>query len=98
MSQQKCHVVAIFKPFPHEFHAIKKLLSEITLEVCQEPGCEAYQLHESVEGELVFIETWTTRALWETHNQASTVARIRAGIKDKLESDVRVIEMYATPS
>ena len=95
MSENKCRVIAIFKPIAGHHEEIKTLLLTISQEVLLENGCEEYQLHESVDGRLVFVETWTTRALWEIHNDATTVARIRAGIKDKLEGDVEVIEMYS---
>ena len=96
MIKNKCRVIAIFHPKP-EFHAeVKSLLETITPEVYLEPGCELYQLHESVDGQLVFVETWTTREHWVTHGQHENVAKIQAGIKDKLESDVLVMEMYET--
>lgn len=95
MSENKCRVIAIFKPVAEHAETVKELLLTISQEVLLEAGCEEYQLHEAVDGRLVFVETWTTRALWEIHNNAPTVARIRAGIKDKLEGDVEVIEMYS---
>ena len=94
MTQPKCTVVAIFHPKPEQLKNVRELLLAISKEVLLEDGCEAYQLHEGVKGELVFIETWTTRDLWEIHNSADTVKSIRAGISGKLECDVEVFELY----
>ena len=91
---RKCRVIAIFNPKP-EFHAeVKSLLETITPEVYLEPGCELYQLHESVDGQHVFVENWTTREHWVTHGQHKNVDKIQAEIKDKLEIDVLVMAMY----
>ena len=96
MTTNKCRVIAIFTPKPEFFSEVKDLLTVITPEVHKEPGCELYQLHESVDGQLVFVETWTTREDWVFHGTQDPVARIQAGIAGKLETDVVVIEMYET--
>jgi len=95
MSQPKCRVIAIFQPNIESYEEVKQLLLEITPLVYLEPGCEEYDLHETVDGRLIQIETWTTRELWVSHGDQENVARIRAGIAGKLKQDVEVIEMYA---
>jgi quinol monooxygenase YgiN len=95
MSQPKCRVIAIFQPNTESYEEVKQILLEITPLVYLEAGCEEYDLHETVDGRLIQIETWTTRDLWISHGDQENVARIRAGIAGKLKQDVEVIEIYA---
>jgi quinol monooxygenase YgiN len=89
-----CTVTATFEPRPEYRDEIRKLLSEQAQVVRTEEGCEYYDLYDDVNGNLVFIEAWTTRDLWMIHNDAPTVAAINKGVEGKLLSPVLVAELY----
>ena len=55
MSENKCRVIAIFKPAAEHAETVKELLLTISQEVLLEAGCEEYQLHEAVDSRLVFV-------------------------------------------
>lgn len=90
-----CTVTATFEPIPEFKEEIKSFLIEEAKAVRQEEGCEYYDLYESVTGQLVFIEAWKTRELWQIHNQAPTVARINEFVAGKLLGPVMVQELYS---
>jgi len=93
--ESKCQVVAIFTPKPEFASEVKVLLAEVAVEVRTENGCLFYDLFKDVDGKLWFIEAWTTRELWQAHNDAPSVAKITAGLDGKLVEPVAVHEMYA---
>jgi quinol monooxygenase YgiN len=90
-----CTVTATFEPKPEFREEVRKLLLEQAAIVRGEPGCEYYDLYDEVNGNLVFVEAWTTRELWMIHNGAPTVAAINAGVEGKLVKPVAVQELYA---
>jgi quinol monooxygenase YgiN len=92
---QQCQVVAIFTPKPEFAAEIKVLLAEVAVEVRTENGCLFYDLFQEIDGHLWFIEAWSSRELWQQHNDAPSVAKITAGIEGKLLEPVSVHEMYA---
>ena len=89
-----CTVTATFEPKPEFRDEIRKLLLEQAVIVREEDGCEYYDLYDDVNGNLVFIEAWTTRELWMIHNDAPTVDTINKAVAGKLLSPVLVSEMY----
>jgi quinol monooxygenase YgiN len=89
-----CTVTATFEPKPEFRDEIRKLLLEQTQIVRTEEGCEYYDLYDDVNGNLVFIEAWSTRELWMIHNHAPTVAAINEGVEGKLLRPVQVSELY----
>lgn len=89
-----CTVTATFEPKPEYRDEIRKLLLEQAAIVRTEDGCEYYDLYDDVNGNLVFIEAWSSRELWMTHNDAPTVSAINQGVEGKLLSPVRVSELY----
>jgi quinol monooxygenase YgiN len=89
-----CTVTATFEPIPEFRDEIRKLLIEQAAIVRTEEGCEYYDLYDQVNGNLVFIEAWSTRELWMFHNDAPTVAAINNGVEGKLLSPVLVSELY----
>ena len=89
-----CTVVATFVPKPEFRDEIKLLLQQQAVIVRDEPGCQYYDLYEQVNGNLVFVEAWSTRELWISHNDAPTVKAINAGVEGKLLSPVQVQELY----
>jgi quinol monooxygenase YgiN len=89
-----CTVTATFEPIPEFRDEIRKLLIEQAAIVRTEEGCEYYDLYDQVNGNLVFIEAWSTRELWMIHNDAPTVAAINEGVAGKLLSPVLVSELY----
>ena len=91
---QKCQVVAIFTPKPEFAVEVKALLAEVAVEVRTENGCLFYDLFQEVDGKLWFIEAWSTRDLWQEHNDAPSVAKITAGLEGKLLEPVSVHEIY----
>jgi quinol monooxygenase YgiN len=89
-----CTVTATFEPIPEFRDEIRKLLIEQAAIVRTEEGCQYYDLYDQVNGNLVFIEAWSTRELWMIHNDAPTVAAINNGVEGKLLSPVLVSELY----
>jgi quinol monooxygenase YgiN len=90
-----CTVVATFEPRPEFRDEIRTLLLEQAKIVRTEEGCEYYDLYDEVNGNLVFVEAWTTRELWMIHNDTPTVAAIMQGVEGKLVKPVLVQELYA---
>jgi quinol monooxygenase YgiN len=90
-----CTVVATFEPKPEFREEIKKLLPQQAAIVRTEPGCEYYDLYDQVNGNLVFVEAWSTRESWIIHNDAPTVSAINSGVEGKLLNPVSVQELYA---
>lgn len=90
-----CTVVATFEPKPEFLQEVRTLLLEQAEIVKGEPGCEYYDLYDQVNGNLVFVEAWSTRELWMIHNDAATVSAINAGVEGKLQKPVSVQELYA---
>ena len=90
-----CTVLATFEPSPQYRDEIRTLLLEQAAIVRTEPGCEYYDLYDQVNGNLVFVEAWSSRELWMIHNDAPTVAAINAGVEGKLLKPVLVQELYA---
>jgi len=90
-----CTVIATFEPKPEFREEIRQLLLEQAKIVRTEPGCEYYDLYDEVNGNLVFVEAWTTRELWMIHNDAVTVKTINQGVEGKLEKPVSVQELYS---
>ena len=90
-----CTVVATFTPHAHQLTEVKELLLDVARDVRLELGCVFYDLYEEVSGKLIFIEAWESRELWEIHNEAPTVSRIRDFIEGKLSEPVLIQEMYA---
>jgi hypothetical protein len=93
-----CTVVAIFTPKPEHYQEIKELIFRITPLVHEEPGCEFYTMNEDVDGRLIQIEAWTTKAHWLDHIEQQTVIDILAGVEGKLTKDIEVYEMYNLPA
>ena len=91
-----CTVLATFEPKPEFRDEIRALLLEQAAIVRTEPGCEYYDLYDQVNGNLVFVEAWSTRELWVIHNDAETVKTINAGVEGKLLKPVFVQELYAS--
>jgi len=90
----QCNVVAIFNPKPEFADEVRALLIEVAAEVRTENGCVFYDLFKEIDGHLWFIEAWTSRELWQAHNDAPSVAKITAGVEGKLVGPVAVHEMY----
>lgn len=88
-----CTVIATFEPKPEFRDQIRQLLLEQAKIVRTEPGCEYYDLYDEVNGNLVFVEAWTTRELWMLHNDAATVKKINLGVEGKLKKPVLVQEL-----
>ena len=89
-----CTVVATFEPLAEYREEIRSTLLEQAKLVRLEPGCEYYDLYDQVNGNLVFVEAWSTRELWQQHNNAQTVKTIQSFIEGKLKSPVLVQELY----
>lgn len=89
-----CTVTATFEPKPEYRDEIRNLLLEQAAIVRTEKGCEYYDHYDDVNGNLVFIEAWSTRELWMIHNDAPTVAAINKGVEGELLNPVLVSELY----
>jgi len=89
-----CVVVATFIVKPEFRDEVRALLLHEQEGVLTEPGCLTYALHDDVNGDLVFVESWQSRDLWMIHNAAPSVARIMAGTEGKMVEPVRVQELY----
>jgi len=94
---QACVIIATFYPHPGKLDAVRAAIEAVIPDVHTEPGCELYALHEDTEGQLVLIEKWTTRELWQEHLTLEPVKRSRASLEGLLESATEVVEMYAIP-
>jgi len=94
---QPCIVVATFRPVEGKTKELLALLESVIPQVHEEEGCELYSLHLEVGGKLFMIEKWTTRELWQRHNDAPSVATIRASLPGLILGDVMVEEMYGHP-
>jgi quinol monooxygenase YgiN len=93
----ECIVVAIIRPFADSFDEVLGILQEVTAQVHQEQGCELYALNEGVEGELVFVEKWSSRDAWQEHMDGPAVGAIGQRISHLLESPPEIHELYAVP-
>lgn len=89
-----CTVVATFTPKAEHLREVADFLGDIAKEVRIEAGCVYYDLYEEVSGKLFFIESWETRELWQLHNAAPSVAKLREFIEGKLSEPILVQEMY----
>ena len=91
-----CVVVATFKTKPEFRDEVRALLLAEQPGVLTEQGCLTYALHDDVNGDLVFVESWSSREEWVTHNDAPSVQRIVAGVEGKLLEPVRIQELYVS--
>jgi quinol monooxygenase YgiN len=89
-----CKVVATFTPKPEYLEVVSAFLLEVDIGVRQEPGCQYYDLYQEVSGKLLFIEAWESRELWQIHNNAPSVAKLRGFVENKLLEPLLVQEMY----
>jgi quinol monooxygenase YgiN len=94
---KRCVVVALFTPRPNQANEVKAILSDITPEVHDEPGCDFYALHELPDGRLCFVEAWETRELWVQHGDATSVQKVNELVTPLLAKQVEVFEMYGIP-
>lgn len=55
---------------------VKQSLLSILEPTRAEAGCESYKLYidDKTPSVFIFVETWTTRAHWEAHNQSPHLA------------------------
>ena len=94
----ECVVVAIIRPFPDSFDEVIGILRDVIADVHQEAGCELYALHEGVDGELMFVEKWSSRDAWEDHMDGPAVGTIGQRLGHLLESPAEIHELYAIPA
>ena len=59
---------------------VKQSLLSILTPTRAEAGCENYQFYidDNNPNVFIFVETWTTRAHWEAHNQSAHLAQFLA--------------------
>lgn len=88
-----CVVVAVIRPKDGAHEKVREVLTSVIPEVHREAGCELYALHDGISGELVFVEKWTTRDLWQDHMNGPTVAAIGAGVDGLLDAPVEIFEL-----
>lgn len=88
-----CIVVAVIRPKDGAHERVREVLTSVIPDVHREEGCELYALHEGTSGELVFVEKWTTRDLWQAHMDGPTVAAIGDGVDGLLEEPVEIFEL-----
>lgn len=62
-------IVAQLQAHPGQEQALESLLGSLIAPTRAETGCEAYELHRSLEtpGLFHFHEVWTSKDLWEAH-------------------------------
>ena len=94
----ECVVVAVIRPQPGALADVKRVLADVTARVHGETGCEVYALHESVNGELVFVEKWSSREAWQEHMDGALVAEIDERAGHLLASPPEVYELYGVPA
>lgn len=89
-----CTVVATFSPVAGQLSAVRSFLLNAAIEVRTEQGCLFYDLYEEIGGQLLFIESWTSREAWQVHNGAPSVTKIVNFLDGKLARPALVQEMY----
>jgi quinol monooxygenase YgiN len=94
----ECVVVAVIRPNPEAKDQVRDILAEISADVHQEDGCLLYALHESVSGELVFVEKWSSREAWQEHMDGPLVAAIGERAGHLFAAPPEVYELYGVPS
>lgn len=74
--------------------ALRERLIGLVGPTLSEVGCEAYELHTSVEDPHLFHfhEVWTTREDWETHGQSAHIGAFRA-VADELLTDRKIFQL-----
>lgn len=72
-------VLAIIKVKPGSESEARALLSSIVPDTLQEPGCLAYDLHQSATDptEFLFYERWTSDKALEAHSTSSAPHRVK---------------------
>jgi quinol monooxygenase YgiN len=79
--------------------AFKAAAAEAATHTRDEPGCLAYDLHESVEqpGRFVFVEQWQDEAALDRHAQSAHMSEFRTALKGKLTgADIVAHEVSAS--
>ena len=65
-------------PKPGQTQAVLDVLREVVPIIHDEEGCEIYSLHVHENGDIYFIEKWSSPALSEQHGRSSSVIPILA--------------------
>lgn len=94
----ECVVVAVIRPKPGFLEDVRRILADVAPRVHEEVGCELYALHESVSGELVFVEKWSSREAWQEHMDGALVAEIGERAGHLFASPPEVYELYGVPA
>jgi quinol monooxygenase YgiN len=89
-------VVATFLPAPGSREEVRAALEEAIPAVHAEDGCLLYALHEG-EDALVLLERWTSGRALDVHNDAPSVARLRARLEGHLSAPIDVVRLVARP-
>lgn len=63
-------------PKPGQTQAVLDVLTEVLPMIHDEEGCELYALHVHENGDIYFIEKWSSAALAEQHGRSSAVIPI----------------------
>lgn len=85
-------VVATVKAKAGHEEKVKKALLELTEATHHEPGCQKYDLHQSIEsrGTFVFLETWASVEALDAHMKTPHIAACREKIKDSLDAEIEI--------
>jgi quinol monooxygenase YgiN len=91
-------VVAVFTPAEGKKEELKALCTEVIAKVHTEPGCLLYSLHESPEGNLIFVEKWESAEALQVHGTAPALTEVGPKLGPLLGAAPQVTTMTAIPA
>ncbi|MBM9467926.1 putative quinol monooxygenase [Nakamurella leprariae] len=91
-------VVAVFTPAEGKKEELTALFTEAVAKVHTEPGCHLYSLHESSDGNLIFIEKWESADALQVHSTAPALTEVGPKLGPLLGAAPQVTTMTAIPA
>ncbi len=73
-------IIAMTTAAPGQESKLRALQEILVAETLNEPGCQRYELYQSLENGriLVFVETWATEEHWRAHMNSSSIQQFQA--------------------
>jgi quinol monooxygenase YgiN len=88
-------VVVTLTPHPEHYSVVVDLILEVIPEIHRDPGCVLYALHETVDNDVVLIESWVDRDAWLAHFELPAIVRLKKELPPWLATPAKRVEMYA---
>lgn len=94
MPENKLTIVARILAKEGQSDFIKSELTKLIAPTLAEEGCINYDLHQDNHNEhfFMFYENWTSRTLWQAHNNSAHIAAYRKATEGRL-AEVIINEM-----